>query len=66
MQSRLPSSLYSIIRVPRCAQWTHYDQKPACQSERENPVVARKLHKFKRDNQKWLFGLEIGHRTLSN
>lgn len=35
MQSRLPSSLYSIIRAPRCAQWTHYDQKPACQSERK-------------------------------
>lgn len=33
MQSRVPSSLYSIIRVPWCAQWTHYDQKPACQSE---------------------------------
>lgn len=33
---------------------------------KENPVVAHKLHKFKRDNQKWLFGLEIRHRTLSN
>lgn len=35
MQSRVPSSLYSILRVPRCAQWTHYDQKPACQTERK-------------------------------
>lgn len=67
MQSRLPSSLYSIIRVPWCAQWTHYDQKPACQSERKTLWSrARTLHKSKRDNQKWLFGLAIRHRTLSN
>lgn len=66
MQCRLPSSLYSIIRVPLVHNGHTMTRSLRGGLKGKNSAAARKLHKFQRDDQKWLFGLEVSHRTLSN